>query len=335
MHKVLLAAAAMLVGSSSAVYSGSESSIATDVRHGQLLFESALLSSDRQTSCKSCHSQERGFADTVSKSRGVHGRRGNRNAPGIWGVRFQTSFGWDGGSQSLVEVIEKAFQNENEMDADVDAITTLLRTLGYQEGGTESPTRKASALISKYLEALPHGRAPIDAYLLEGDDWSLSPSQKEGMKVFFGKAHCSVCHAVSHAISHPFGGTFLNFTDQRFHNLGLVAAPAGNGPSKKLRQDLGRETVTGLAADRGHFRTPTLRNIGLTAPYMHDGRLNTLEQVVNFYNAGGGGEGKDPILKPLFLTEAEKTSLVEFMDALTECGADSENISVRCSQNRR
>jgi cytochrome c peroxidase len=177
------------------------------------------------------------------------------------------------------------------------------RHAGYRrafrrEFGTDPTAHAISLALASYLRTLRAGDAPIDRYRA-GDTLALSSSARRGAAIFAGKARCTVCHV----------GPL--FSDGDFHNTGIAWR-------ETTFADVGRGAVTGLAEDRGRFRTPSLRNVSLTAPYMHDGSKRTLADVIDFYDGGGQpNPGLDQFIQPLHLTPEEKDALVEFLQSLT------------------
>ncbi len=267
---------------------------------GRRLFFDPLLSADRSIACASCHRPERAFSDTVALSVGLHGRTG-RNAPSIVNRAYGRTFFRDGRAASLEATVLQPIQSPVEMDLALSELVARLRgdpsyagrfTEAFEDGVTR---RNVARALASYVRTLRSGNAPIDRYLV-GDPSALSVAAKAGFALFAGKANCVACHV---------GPTL---SDEEFHNTGVFVGSS----------DLGRFRVSRREADRGAFRTPTLRNVSLTAPYMHDGSLATLEEVIEFYD-GGGNENPhlDPEIRPLGLTSEEKTQLLAFLRALT------------------
>ena len=271
------------------------------VELGQRLFFDSLLSADRRVSCSSCHNPDKAFTNGQRVAVGVWGRRGTRNVPTILNRAYGTSFFWDGRAATLEEQVLEPIQDRSEMGLALSALTDRLRsTDSYRDpfarafGQPPSAAGVAQALAS-YVRAQRTGDAPFDRYRA-GDNDALSEAATRGLRLFRGRANCSACH------SGP------NFSDEQFHNSGVSWGSA----------DLGRHRVTRRPEDRGAFKTPTLRQLHLTAPYMHDGSLETLEAVVDFYNSGGRGNPyRDPEVRPLGLTRLEKVDLVAFLQSLS------------------
>jgi cytochrome c peroxidase len=271
------------------------------VELGERLFFDPLLSADRRVSCGTCHDPARAFTNGERIAIGVWGRRGTRNAPTILNRAYGTSFFWDGRSATLEEQVLGPIQDRTEMGLSLSALTDRLRsTAGYREsfarvlGEPPSAVGVARALAS-YVRAQRAGGAPFDRYRA-GDTDALSETAIRGLRLFRGRANCSACH------SGP------NFSDEEFHNTGVSWGSA----------DLGRYRVTRRAQDRGAFKTPTLRQLRFTAPYMHDGSFQMLEAVVDFYNAGGKSNPyRDLELRRLELTAMEKGDLIAFLQSLS------------------
>lgn len=278
---------------------------------GRLLYFDKRLSRDNTVSCASCHNPAQGWTDQKPVSDGIRGQKGGRNSPTVLNAAYHELQFWDGRAPSLEEQAKGPIANPVEMgfthEEVVDRISKIkgYRRLFKQAFGDEKVTidRIAQALATfERLNALTGG-SPFDRHEA-GDPKALTDEQLEGMRLFFGKANCSVCHAGK------------SFADGDFHNLGVGMTAA--------KPDLGRYEVTKQERDRGAFRTPTLRNLTDTFPYMHDGSLGTLEAVIDFYDRGG--EKNDWLssdMKPLGLTPAEKARLVAFLKAL-----DGEKASV-------
>jgi cytochrome c peroxidase len=267
---------------------------------GRDLFFDPRLSRTGTVSCATCHDPDRGFSNGERFGVGVDGKRGSRNVPGLVNVGRASSLFWDGRAASLEDQALEPIENPLEMDMKPAALAEKLNAIGsYRErfqtvfGGEATPERIALALAS-FERTLVADDTPYDRFL-RGDRKALSESAQRGMKLFFGKARCSVCHA----------GT--NLSDDQFHNIGTATAA----------DDLGRRAVTRKEKDHGAFRTPQLREVGRTAPYMHDGRFKTLAEVVRHYNFGGvtdePNDHRDPELRVLYLSEEQTDDLVAFL----------------------
>ena len=222
---------------------------------GKALFFDPILSRDSTISCGSCHFPEKAFSDTTAFSQGVDGLMSTRNSPALINVIYGRSFFWDGANPSLETQILFPIEAENEMDNNVNVILERLKNHPYypemflKAFGTEPDVTGLLFSIASYERMLISDDAPFDRWH-NGDENAMSESAKRGMDIFFGEnAECFHCH-----------GSF-NFTDGDFHNNGLY----------EEYEDPGRWGFTGDESDIGRFKTPTLRNIELTAPYMHDG----------------------------------------------------------------
>lgn len=250
------------------------------VELGRRLFNDRRLSRDQSVSCASCHDPERAFSDGRPVAIGVFERVGRRNAPALVNRGYGRSFFWDGRVATLEEQVLKPIQDPNEMDM-------MLSEASARVGST--PDGIARALAS-YVRSLLSGDSGFDRFI-NGDRGALSAEQQAGLQIFRGKGNCTACHVGP------------NFTDERLHNTGVAW------------QD-GRLTDPG--AGDGTFKTPTLREIARTAPYMHDGSVPTLEAVVDYYDAGGRSNPNiDPEIRPLHLAVDEKQSLVAFLKSLS------------------
>jgi len=285
---------------------------AAAVALGKKLFFSPVLSVDRSLSCASCHNPGNGFADPRATSPGVNGVRGDRNAPSVWNAAYWSSQFWDGRAATLEEQAGGPMMNSKEMGhssrgvvSSVEGDPELRRLIAAAYGDDTVTLERITRAIAAFERTLVRGNSPFDRFFFGGDKTALSEEAQRGLALFRGKAKCALCHTIEkdHAL----------FTDQKFHNLGVGMDPAGN------LLDLGRYTVTKREEDRGAFRTPSLRNIAETAPYMHDGSLKTLKEVVDFYVGGGNANPQlDPLLQPLTsFTRQERSDLVAFLESLT------------------
>lgn len=272
---------------------------------GKQLYFDKRLSRDSTVSCASCHDPAKGWSNDDAFATGVGGARGGRSAPTIINSAYSTFQFWDGRAATLEEQALGPVQNPIEMAMTLEDVEGRLNQVaGYREQfakvfGSERVTREGIAqAIAAYERTILSGDAPYDRFK-NGDDAALSKPAQRGMALFFGKAQCSACHVGP------------SFTDNGFHNVGI-------GMNRDT-PDVGRFEQTALEGDRGSFKTPTLREIARTAPYMHDGSLKTLADVVAHYNAGGiANPWLDEGLFPLNLSDAEQADLVTFLEqALT------------------
>jgi len=271
---------------------------------GERLFFDSNLSSDRSVSCSSCHKPEHGFADTLPFSEGVNGRKTLRNTPTIFNRALGSAFMWDGQASTLEQQVLIPIQNELEMDlslpealARLQADDTYPRAFEVAFEGPPSEERLAGALAA-FVRSRLTGGTRVDRFR-DGEHDALTAEERGGMWVFESNGGCWKCHAGP------------NFSDEDFHNTGIGAK--GHAPED------GRFGITGDAADRGRFKTPTLRALALTSPYMHDGSLATLEEVVAFYRKGAHpNTGLDRAIEPLELTDRDAANLVAFLRALSE-----------------
>ena len=256
---------------------------------GRRLFNDRRLSNDQTVACSTCHEPSRAFAGREPQSRGVVGRVGRRNAPALINRAWGTSFSWDGRIGTLEEQVLRPIEDPNEMDLSIDRAAARVGL---------SPTTIARALAT-YVRSIMSGNAPYDRFV-SGDTSALGSNARLGMQLFRGKGNCTACH------------TGPTFTDEQFHNTGI----AWDAASSFL--DEGRAAVTRRREDRGAFKTPTLRDVERSAPYMHDGSLRTLEDVIDYYDRGGNRHSQlDPEVRPIGLTEPEKRALVAFLRSLT------------------
>ena len=272
---------------------------------GRRLFSDPVLSRDGTRSCASCHNPRRAFTDGRAVAVGVRGQAGTRSAPALVNRGYGRAQFWDGRARTLEQQVAEPITNPRELDLSLDeAVDRLARTGGYPDrfetafGRAVNDEDLARALAS-YVRSIVSGNSPFDRYV-NGEVGALSDRARRGLQLFRGKANCTACHI----------GPLL--TDEQFHNTGVAWRQAGSGPA--TFQDLGRFTVTGKELDRGAFKTPTLREVARTAPYMHDGSLPTLDDVVEYHDRGGNANVfRDPEIRPLGLTADEKRALVAFL----------------------
>ncbi len=269
---------------------------AEKIELGRRLFNDSRLSRDGTVSCSSCHNPDHAFATPRAISPGVFGRRGRRNAPALVNRGWGRSFSWDGRVSTLEEQVLKPIEDPNEMDLLIDEASARV-------GVTREDMSRAMAT---YLRSIMSGNTPYDRHI-NGDRTALSADAQAGLKLFRGKGGCTACHV---------GPTF---TDEKFHNTGIAwGRPPGEPGVAESFRDEGRAGVTGRAGDRGAFKTPTLREIEHSAPYMHDGSLASLDEVIDYYDRGGNRHALlDQELRPIGLTASEKHALVAFLRSLS------------------
>ena len=262
------------------------------IEAGRRLFTDRRLSRDGTIACSSCHDPERAFTKPEAVSPGVFGRRGHRNAPTVINRAWGRVFFWDGRSPTLEDQVLKPIQDPNEMDLPLEEAS---RRAGMP------PLEMAQALAS-YIRSLMGGNSPFDRFTT-GERAALSVDERNGLRVFQGRGNCLMCHEGP------------NFTDEKLHNTGVAWLPADERTGTPGRfLDEGGIAVTGAEKDRGAFKTPTLRDVGKTAPYMHDGSMATLEEVVDFYDRGGRqNPGLDPDMERLDLSDEDKRALAAFL----------------------
>ena len=275
---------------------------------GRRLFQERRLSRDRSLACVDCHRPERAFTDGRAKAVGVYGRRGPRSVPTIVNRAWGKSFFWDGRIATLEAQVLQPILAELEMDLSIDEAVERLRGTSPYPGafretfGRDLNSDDLARALAAYVRTIQSGASPFDRYVW-GEPDALSPDAQAGLRLFRGRANCTACHVGP------------NFTDEEFHNTGVFW---GRQP-----YDAGRVVVTGVPEDTGKFKTPTLREIARTAPYMHDGSIATLEEVVDFYDRGGNDNPfRDRELRRLRLTEEEKTALVAFLRSLAGTVSD-------------
>ncbi len=299
---------------------------------GEMLYFDKRLSADGTVSCATCHDPANAFTDRRALALGVSNNLGTRNAPTILNSAFIDQFFWDGRTGRLEEQAKQPLLNSFEMGmgdgaavvSRLTAIPEYRKRFDHVFGKQGLSIDTITKAIAAYERTLLSGNSSFDRFIT-GEINALTESQKRGWKLFKGKAKCIECHSVSKAS--PF------FSDFKFHNTGIGATEltlARGGSFQTIKDsastlshtrgftELGRYLVTKQAEDVGAFRTPSLRDVELTAPYMHNGSEKTLIDVVRFYNRGGNANPNlDKRMVQLELTESEINDLVEFMRALT------------------
>jgi cytochrome c peroxidase len=317
---------------------------------GDKLFHDARFSIDGTVSCATCHDGKKAFTDSPLKtSQGHHKLTGTRNAPTVINAAYFTTMFWDGRSPSLEDQSQFPIVNPVEMGLpDHEPVLKIVREdPAYVEGfrkafnktGKDVTMEEVKKAIAAFERTIVSGDSPFDRWRFGGDRNAISEQAKRGFDVFVGQGRCVSCHVVEQ--------TQALFTDNKFHNIGvginriqrdvprlagefLKAKAAGADVDKAVlsdpkTSDLGRFAVTNSFDEIGGFKTSTLRNIALTGPYMHDGSLKTLKDVVKHYNEGGKSPGDtSPVnpylsggIRPLNLSEQQMDDLVAFMETLT------------------
>ncbi|MFQ5490342.1 MAG: cytochrome-c peroxidase [Phycisphaerae bacterium] len=279
------------------------------VRLGRWLFFDTRLSADDTVSCASCHRPDHAFSEPTPVSTGINGQKGGRKAPSFLNQAWTLypHFFWDGRAASLEEQALGPIANPIEMGNTLDNMVSTLKSIpGYgpyfaEAFGTQEVTQKRVAqAIAAYERTRMSGNSPWDRWRQKRDESAVSAKVKQGHELFHNKAACNQCHLGQ------------NFTDSLFHNLGV-----GWDPAKKAFKDIGRFAISKKEEDKGAFKTPGLRDLKDRGPYMHDGSIKTLREVVELYNKGGEkNPWLSPKIKPLNLTADEVDALVAFMEAL-------------------
>lgn len=316
---------------------------------GEKLFHDTRFSTTGKVACATCHVAEKAFTDgPLSVSEGIHGLTGTRNAPTVVNAVFMESMFWDGRSPSLEDQALHPFVNPVEMGLkDHQPILDIVRTdpeyvSAFKSVFGASSDAVTMAEVTQAIAAFERtqvaGDSPFDRWFFGRDPEALTPAQKRGYALFVNEGRCVSCHLIEQ--------TTALFTDNRFHNIGVgINKIQGEVPalakeflkaevtasevdaavlSNKKTSEIGRFVVTRGFDDLGAFKTPTLRNVAATAPYMHDGSLATLREVVVHYNNGGVTQEGDRVndflsggIRPLNLTDGQIDDLVAFMEALT------------------
>ena len=325
---------------------------ASKVELGRHLFYDRRLSGNRTQACASCHRQERAFTDGLPRARGSTGERHPRSAMSLANAAYLLTLDW--ADPKLTRLDRQAriplFNTrpvELGMAGREDELITRLKAepryrRGFAEAFPEAAPGEGTAVtlehtlqaLASFVRTLISGDSPYDRLVFQGDDDALSPSAWRGMQLFFSdRLRCSECHA-GFNFSGPVSYVGAPAAEPVFHNTGLYDV---DGRGSYPEADTGLHAVTGRRRDMGRFRAPTLRNIAVTAPYMHDGSVETLEQVVSFYARGGreladgpqAGDGRDsprksPLVSGFEITPEETGDLVAFLHSLTDEGFLSE-----------
>ena len=304
---------------------------------GHRLFNDIRFSSNNTISCASCHQSDKGFTDGLETPKGVNNLTGARNAPTVINAAFYKSYFLDGREPSLEAQSLGPFLNPVEHGlTDFKKILSVIRSDSYylqkfdqvfDVSANQITSQHVAKAIASFERTLIAGNSLFDQYYFGRDHSKLSESAARGMRIFRRKGNCANCHEIS------FNNAL--FMDNRFYNIGVgfkSIKPVLNSIISKLQKglkieqlgltssqisELGRFTVTKRISDMGKFKTPTVRNISLTAPYMHDGSMQTLEEVVDYYDKGGDkNRFLDVAIYPLHFTKQEKVDLVHFMKSL-------------------
>jgi cytochrome c peroxidase len=306
---------------------------------GRKLFFDRRLSANGTISCAMCHVPEQGYTvNELATPVGIEGRSVRRNAPTVVNAAYQHTLFHDGRVPSLEEQALLPLVDRDEMgNLSHDAVIARLRGLSDYAGlferafGRPADAPALAQAIAAWQRTLISGDSPFDRWYFGKNEDALPEAAKRGFRLFTDRAGCGGCHAIA--------GDHALFTDHGFHNTGVGAALPTAGDrrveiapgvfatvtrqaleavSEPSKPDFGRFEVTKNPADRWAYKTPSLRNVALTAPYMHDGSLATLADVVRFYNDGGrANDGLDPRIRPLGLSEADVADLVAFLESLT------------------
>lgn len=275
---------------------------------GRRLFFDPILSRDGSATCASCHLPEYGLASPDPLAIGIGGQRGRRNSPSLYNVAWGQSFFWDGRAATLEEQALAPIVSPLELGSDLPTVLGKLRRHSEYPGlfaaafpGAGEPVSEENLAksLASFQRTLVLAGSEVDRFHA-AEYGALSPEARQGLWIFESRGFCWQCHSGS------------NFSDQAFHNTGV-----GFG---RVDRDPGRFEFSGEERHRFQFKTPSLRGVAQTAPYMHDGSVATLEEVVEFYSRGGAPSdpGLDPQLRPLHLSEVEKANLVEYLKALSK-----------------
>lgn len=337
---------------------------AEKIQLGERLFNDKRFSSTGTVSCATCHDRSKAFTDSpLRTSKGIRDLRGTRNAPSPVNAAYSKTQFWDGRSPDLEDQATHPFLNPVEMNLrDHQPILGVVRSDAkyaaafkrvFDKEGDAITIREVTQAIASFERTLVSGDSAFDRYWFGGDKTAMSPAAVRGLAVFTTQGRCVSCHTIEQ--------NQALFTDNHFHNIGVgingiqgeVPRLAGQFLDAKARgtdvdtkvltdkrsSELGRFAVTDQFDDMGSFKTPTLRNIAVTAPYMHDGSLKTLRDVVVHYNNGGATHKTDHVndylsggIRPLELSDRQIADLVVFMQALTSPQYASASASAKAGK---
>lgn len=314
---------------------------------GRKLFYDRRLSLNSTFSCAMCHVPEQGFShNELATAVGIEGRSGRRNSPTLFNVAYAEKLFHDGREDSLEQQAWGPLLAHNEMgNPSIGLVLRKIRALTDYNGLFETVFNKPLSMetvgmaLATYQRTLNSANSPFDQWYFGHNERAVSPSVKRGFTLFAGKANCIACHTVKKDDA--------LFTNNRLHNTGhgfrvsMQARPAKqfitlapgqiieidadlfDSVAEKKPNDVGLYEITENTEDRWKYKTPTLRNIALTAPYMHDGAFKTLKEVITFYNKGGvPNEDLDPLITPLHLSGSEQRDLLAFLNSLTGSNVD-------------
>lgn len=284
-----------------------------EVSLGLRLFFEPRLSAGNAMSCASCHQPGKGFSNAEPNAAGVTGQRGNRNVPTIYGMDAYRSFFWDGRARSLEEQALGPIQNPIEMNESLDNAVRKLEAMPYYRTrfreiyGTPVSAQGIGRAIASFERAIALKPSRYDHYVAGNLD-ALSPVEVEGMGIFGRRAHCATCHKG------------INFTDNKFHNIGVGF--------DRPNPDPGRQAISGNPQDFGAFRTPSLKQMHLSGPFMHDGSQKSLEEVIDYYDRGGNpNPNLSNEMNPLNLSDRNKAELLAFLRALESPGDNLKELA--------
>jgi len=293
-------------------YPGRKAATPARVELGKTLFFDPRLSSSGTVSCATCHKQELGWSDGRRYSVGVSGRPLKRHTPHLLNLAWQKTFFWDGRATSLEEQALGPLENPDELDMPIhtlvpklEAVPGYRRAFGEAYPGSGITARNVTNAIASFVRTLVSGGAPFDRYQA-GEQAAMSPAARRGMDLFYGRAACSTCHSGPH------------LSDGKFHNTGVPGDDRGRSALDRVGEFQMRPYP--FFQTQKAFKTPGLRNVALSAPYMHDGSEPSLLEVVRFYNKGGKEKesyGLALDIRPLNLDEPQIADLVAFLEALT------------------
>jgi cytochrome c peroxidase len=277
------------------------------VDYGQFLFQTTLLSRDQSIACVSCHDPSHALSGPRRLAIGIAGAVGRRHPPALINLYAANALMWDGRAPSLAEQIHLPLESPSEMDVDWPLALRRLsdHSASHALLAADRTINRPLVLraLAAYVRSLVAGASDFDRYYFQDDQTALSEQAKEGLLLFVRRGRCSSCHLTT--------GYSALLTDNNFHSIGI-------GFADGRYKDAGRFEVTAREADRGLFKTPSLRNVSLRRYFMHDGSMTSLREVVDYYDRGGnrGAVNLDERIRPLFMTVREKENLLAFLGSL-------------------
>ncbi|MFO0972631.1 MAG: cytochrome c peroxidase [Phycisphaerae bacterium] len=302
---------------------------ADKIELGRMLYFDPRLSGDSSIACAKCHAPEKGFSNGLQMSDAYPGTKHWRHVPTVLNAAYGKAQFWDGRAGTLEQQCLGPIEAPIEMNQNFAHLVHKLDGIKYYRDGfrkvfnSDVTMENLAKAVAAFERTIVSKEGPVDRYL-KGDKAALNDSQRRGMELFMGTANCVACHhgplltdGEFHATGVPEIEPLKKETD-RIATRHFFAAGQKYPNPKSVASDYGRELITKSQSDRGKFKTPSLRELMQTAPYMHNGAFETLDDVIDFYARGGGNiPNKDPLLKPFTLTKEQRADLISFLEALS------------------